>query len=121
MTDDTKKIRINDVQGGDSRDQQALKRNYFYPTGVNDTYQFFDPGDDLIVTNPPVVATGYSFSFTLQEMPEITWTISNFDIDNLSATGSWNNTHRIDLDEGHFQAQSGPGAEPEDAASSATA
>ena len=119
MGDDTKKIRIENVEGGDARDQNALKRNYFLPTDVNDTYQFFDPGDDLIVTNPPVVATGHNFSFSLKEMPEVTWTISNFDINDESASGNWTNTHKIELDEGHFQAQSGPGAE--ETASSAAA
>ena len=119
MQNDAKKIRIEDVQGGDTRDQQALKRNYFYPTGVNNTYQFFDPGDDPIATTPPVVASGFNFSFTLKEMPDVTWTITNFDINDESASGNWTNTHRVELDEGHFQAQSGPGAE--ETASSAAA
>jgi len=119
MDDDSKKIRIKEVQGGDSRDQQALKRNYFYPTGVNDTYQFFDPGDDPIVTHPPVVATGVNFSFTLKEMPEVTWNISNFDINDQNAAGNWNNSQRIELEDGSFQAQSGPTFE--EVGSSATA
>ena len=118
MDDDTKKIRINVVQGGDSRDQQALKRNYFYPSGENNTYQFFDPGDDEIVTASPLVATGENFSFTLKEMPDVTWTISNFDINDQTATGNWTNTHKIELDEGEFHAQAGGGAE-EDTSSAA--
>ena len=117
MDDDTKKIRINVVQGGDSRDQQALKRNYFYPTGDN-TYEFFDPGDDRIDTTPPVLVTGENFSFTLKEMPDVTWTISNFDINAQIATGNWTNTHKIELDEGEFHAQAGGGAE-EDTSSAA--
>jgi hypothetical protein len=118
MDDDTKKIRIENVQGGDSRDQQALKRNYFYPTGVNGTYQFFDPGDDLIVTHPPVVAAGFNFSFTLKEMPDVTWMVSNFDINDQTAFGNWTNTHKIELADGEFHAQSGGGAE-EDVSSAA--
>ena len=118
MDDDTKKIRINVVQGGDSRDQQALKRNYFYPTGENNTYEFFDPGDDQIVTAPPVLVTGENFSFTLKEMPDVTWTISNFDINDQTATGNWTNTHKIELDDGEFHAQAGGGAE-EDTSSAA--
>ena len=117
MQDDSKKIRIKDVQGGDSRDQQSLKRNYFYPTAVNDTYQFFDPGDDPIVTDPPVVAKGFNFTFTLKEMPDVTWTITNFDINDQSANGSWVNSHKIELDDGEFHAQAGGGAEEENTAS----
>ena len=107
----SKKIRIDNVQGGSPQDQQALKRNYFLGTGVNDTYQFFDPGDDLIPTEPAVVATGVVFQFKLKEMPEVTWTITNFDINDDSASGNWTNTHKTDNEDGHFQAQSGPGAE----------
>lgn len=119
MTDDTKKIKIEVVQGGDSRDQQALKRNYFYPTGVNNTYQFFDPGDDPIVTHPPVVAAGHNFTFTLKEMPDVTWTITNLDINDQKANGNWTNTHKIEADDGSFQAQAGPSVE--ETVSSATA
>ena len=117
MQNDAKKIRIEDVQGGDTRDQQALKRNYFYPTGVNNTYQFFDPGDDPIVTDPPVVATGFNFTFTLREMPDVTWTITNFDINDEAASGNWVNSHKIELEEGEFHAQAGGGAEEETTAS----
>jgi hypothetical protein len=119
MNDDPKKIRIENVQGGDAQDQNALKRNYFLPTGVNETYRFFDPGDDPIETNPPVVATRYNFSFTLREMPGVTWMVSNFDINNESAFGNWTNTHKIELDDGSFQAQAGPSVE--ETVSSATA
>ena len=119
MDDDAKKIRIKDVQGGDTRDQQALKRNYFYPTGVNNTYQFFDPNNDPIVTTPPVVAEGVNFSFSLREMPEVTWNIINFDINDQVASGNWNNSARIELEDGSFQAQAGPTFE--EVGSSATA
>ncbi len=119
MDDEAKKIRIKDVEGGDSRDQQALKRNYFYPTGVNSTYQFFDPGDDPIVTEPPVVATGVDFSFSLKDMPGVTWNISKFEINDQAASGMWNNSARIELEDGSFQAQAGPTFE--EVGSSATA
>lgn len=119
MGNESKKIKIDNVQGGDPQDQNALKRNYFLPTGSNDTYQFFDPGDDLIVTDPPVLASGYNFSFSLREMPGVTWTISNFAISNETATGNWTNTHNADEDEGEFHAQSGGGLE--ESTSSATA
>lgn len=119
MQDDLKKIRIDSVQGGDSRDQQALKQNYFYPTGVNNTYQFFDPGDDPIVTAPPVVATGFNFTFTLKEMPDVIWTITNFNITDQNANGNWVNSHKIELEDGEFHAQSGGGAEENIASASA--
>lgn len=105
------KIKIDHVTGGSSRDQQALKRNYFLATGVNDTYQLFSPDDELIPTTPPVVAAGFMFQFELKEMPEVTWTINDFDITDDRASGRWTNTHKIELDDGHFQAQSGPPAE----------
>ena len=121
-TDLSKKIRIDKVEGGSPQDQQALKRNYFLATGVNDTYQFFDPGNDLIVTQPPVVATGVVFQFELNERPGVTWTITNFAVvDANSASGHWTNTQQIEADEGTFTAQSGGGAGEEDAASSAYA
>lgn len=105
------KIKIDHVEGGSVRDQQVLKRNYFLATGVNNTYQFFDPGDDLIATEPVVVATGYDFQFELKEMPGVTWTVSHFDILEDVASGNWTNTEQKDNEDGHFQAQSGPGAE----------
>ena len=110
MTPTSKKIRIDTVKGGRPQDQQALRRNYFLATGVNDTYQFFDPGDDLITTDPPVVATGVVFQFALKEMPHVTWTISNFEIHHEDhAKGDWTNTEKIDNDEGTFTAQAGGG------------
>lgn len=118
MSNEPKKIRIEEVQGGDWRDQQALKRNYFLPTG-NNTYQFFDPGDDPIATTPPVLETGVNFSFTLKEMPDVTWMITNFTINDEDANGNWNNSARVELDDGSFQAQAGPGKE--ETVSSATA
>lgn len=122
LTDLSRKIRIDSVIGGGTRDQQALKRNYFLATGVNDTYQFFDPGNDLIVTQPAVVATGVVFQFELQEMPGVTWTISNFAVvDDNSATGNWTNTQKIDLEDGTFTAQAGGGTGEEETASPAYA
>ena len=70
MRDDPKKIKIDTVHGGDPRDHQALKRNYFLPTTVNDTYLFYAPSNDLIPTDPPVLATGRDFSFELRRCPE---------------------------------------------------
>jgi hypothetical protein len=122
MSEHAKKIKIDHVHGGSLKNQQALKRNYFLATGVHDTYQLLTPSDEVIATIPPVVATGFDFSFTLKEMPKVTWTISNFDIseDAGFAKGDWTNTDQIEQEEGSFQAQSGPGL-PEDESYSATA
>lgn len=109
MGDDSRKIKIDDVQGGDSRDQDTLKRNYFLPTEVNDTYQFFTPDDELIETKPAVVATGCDFSFTLKDMPEVIWMVSRFEISRDQASGNWTNNRQLEADEGHFQAQAGGG------------
>jgi hypothetical protein len=122
MSDDAKKIKIEHVQGGQQKDQQALKRNYFLATGVHDTYQFLSPTDEVIRTIPPIVASGFDFSFTLKEMPKVTWTITDFEISEElgTARGNWVNTDQIELEEGSFQAQSGPGL-PEEESYSATA
>jgi len=122
MSDDVKKIRIDHVQGGSARNQQALKRNYFLATGVHDTYQFMSPSDEVIVTDPPVVATDFDFSFTLKETPKVTWTITKFQISELDgkASGNWTNTDQLEQEDGSFQAQSGPGL-PEEESYSANA
>ena len=122
MSEDVKRIRIDRVDGGGERDRQALKRNYFLATGVHDTYQLLTPSDEVIATIPPVVATGFDFSFSLKEMPKVTWTITDFDIseDAGFAKGNWTNTDQIEQEEGSFQAQSGPGL-PEEESYSATA
>ena len=114
------KIRIDTVHGGRPEDRQTLKRNYFLATGVNDTYQFFDPGDDLITTEPAVVARDVVFQFQLKEMPDVTWTVSKFEITPDHARGDWTNTLKIDEDEGTFTAQAGGGA-GEETVSSANA
>lgn len=122
MSDDVKKIKIDNVVGGSQKDQQALKRNYFLATGVHDTYQFLSPNDEVIVTDPPVVATDFDFSFSLKEMPKVSWSVSNFKISELDgkASGHWTNTDQLDQEEGSFQAQSGPGL-PEEESYSANA
>lgn len=119
MNDDTQRIKIDKVEGGNQRDQQALKRNYFMATGVNDTYQFFTPNDELIPTTPVVVATGVEFSFFLREMPGVIWTIKNFQAAGEHAQGNWTNTHQIDEEEGSFQAQAGAAAEESSSAATA--
>lgn len=119
MNDDHKKIRIHTVEGGDLQDQQALKRNYFESTGVNDTYQFFTPDGSVIPTVPIVLASGHDFTFSLREMPGTTWTIINFEISGDQGAGNWTNDRRTKAEEdGSFQAQAGPTFE--ETASSAT-
>ena len=122
MSEDVKRIRIDRVEGGNERDRQTLKRNYFLATGVHDTYQFLTPSDEVIQTIPPVVAEGFDFSFSLKEMPGVTWSITNFKISELAgvADGNWTNTDQLELEDGSFQAQSGP-CLPEEESYSATA
>ena len=119
MTDDTKRIEIDTVLGGSLRDQQALMRNYFMATSVNDTYQFFTPNGELIPTTPVVVGTGVDFSFFLRDMPRVIWTIKDFHVEGEHARGNWTNTDQTEAEEGSFQAQSGAGAE--EGSSAATA
>ena len=121
MNHDTKRIRIDHVQGGGTRDQQALMRNYFMTTGVNNTFQFFTPNGELIPTTPVVVATGFDFSFFLREMPGVTWTIRKFDVNDDRAGGDWTNTQQVEAEEGTFTAQAGGGTGEDETASSASA
>jgi hypothetical protein len=113
MREDPTKIKIDTVHGGDPRDHQALRRNYFLPTTVNDTYLFYAPSNDLIPTDPPVLATGRDFSFELKEMSGVTWSITNFAITPEIANGNWTNDHQIENDEGTFVAQAGGTLEEE--------
>ena len=119
MSDDTQRIKIDTVEGGSLRDQQALMRNYFMATGVNDTYQFFTPSGELIPTTPVVVATGVEFSFFLRETPGVIWTIADFHVDGEHARGNWTNTAQTEAEDGSFQAQSGAGAEESSSAATA--
>jgi hypothetical protein len=107
-----RKITIDTVHGGDPDDQNALKHNYFQATGVNDTYQLFAPNGKVIPTDPVVLAKGYDFTFSLKEMHDVGWWVTEFDIgtidgDKVTAKGKWSNTHKKDDDDGSFQAQAG--------------
>jgi hypothetical protein len=110
---DPKKIKIDTVNGGRPQDHEALKRNYFEATTVNDTYLFYSPDGEQIQTNPPVLADNRGFSFELREMPGVMWTVSNFAIDHLAASGHWNNGVQIANDDGTFTAQAGGTLEEE--------
>src|ERR1044072_2142499 len=115
------KIKIEKVEGGDPDDHDALKHNYFQATGVNDTYQFFEPNGNVIPTDPVVFAQGFDFSFSLKGMHDVGWWITKFVINEKTGTasGNWTNTHKKDDDEGQFQASASGTAMPE--ASSAKA
>ena len=116
---DPKRIKIDNVTGGRPQDHEALKRNYFEGTTVNDTYLFYSLNGEHIPTNPPVLANNRGFSFELKEMPGVIWNVTNFAIDHLAASGNWTNGLQIDNDDGTFTAQAGPGFE--ETVSSATA
>lgn len=116
---DPKKIKIDTVNGGRPQDHEALMRNYFEATTVNDTYLFYSPDGEHIPTNPPVLADDRNFSFELKEMPGVIWTVTNFAIDHLVASGNWTNGVQKADDEGTFTAQAGGTLEEE--ASSASA
>ena len=104
---DPRKIRIDTVNGGRPQDHEALKRNYFEGTTVNDTYLFYSPSGEQIKTIPPVLADDRNFSFELKEMPGVIWNVTNFAIDHEVASGTWNNGLQISDDEGTFTAQAG--------------
>jgi hypothetical protein len=116
---DPKKIKIDTVDGGRPEDHEALKRNYFEATTVNDTYLFYSPNGEQIRTNPPVLANDRNFSFELKEMPGVNWSVNNFKITYELASGNWTNDIQVDNDDGTFQAQAGPSFE--ETVSSATA
>ena len=116
-----RKIMIDTVQGGDPDDHNALKDNYFQATGVNDTYQLFARNGKVIPTDPVVFAQGYDFTFSLEDMHDVGWWITKFDINHETgrASGNWTNTHKKDDDEGQFQARAGGALEAETSAATA--
>lgn len=108
------RIKIDRVQGGDSRDQNDLNNCYFVATGPPGNYQFYDKNGNPINTTPGLLANGSDFIFTLDNM---LWHINNFVISPTAASGRWYNDHFTEADEGSFQAQAGVGAEDESASS----
>lgn len=125
MQDDHKQIRIDKVKvkQGVPLDDHALKGHFFEATGVHETYLFYHrDGSGVVLTDPPVVARDIDFTFSLHDMPGITWTISQLSIseNDESASGKWVNNNNPNDDNGDFTAEAGPSL-PEETAYSANA
>lgn len=120
------KIRIYEVDGGTTTDTANLMGCYFEASQNSpDVYLFFGDGGNHIPTIPEFLIVGTpGFQFI---RAGILWTVSEFVIDtsdpsNEKANGHWSNPRNPSKgdDDGHFQAQSGPGP-AEEVASSASA
>ena len=108
-----KKIKITQVVGGDAVDAANLMECYFEAQGTHDIYAFFSEGDNLIPTIPEFITLETpAFQFIRSGM---LWTMSELDINQVTSTvdGRWSNPRHPSKgdDDGHFHAQSGPGAE----------
>jgi hypothetical protein len=108
-------IEIKTVTGGADKDK--LKHCYFVPAATTGQYDFYSKHCNLLASG---LSSGNGFSFTHDS---ITWTVTNFVIDDEEASGNWSNPDEIvNGQDGTFQAESGGGAgEGEGAASAASA
>jgi hypothetical protein len=108
-------IEIKTVTGGADKDK--LKHCYFLPAATTGQYDLYSKHCNLLTSG---LTNGNGFSFTHDS---ITWTITNFAIDDESASGDWSNPDGIEnAQDGTFQAESGGGAgEGDEAASAASA
>ena len=111
------KIIIDSVISGGPTDTNDLMGCYFQNVeGSPDLYSFHVPGGCLLPTKPQFLRFGQNFSFF---RGNFFWTISEFKIDENTASGNWHNndfeSSRAD-DEGTFTAQAGGGV-PESATS----
>jgi hypothetical protein len=108
-------IEIKTVTGGADKDK--LKHLYFLPAATTGQYNLYSKDGNLLAS---ALTNGNGFSFPHDS---ITWTITNFVIDDESASGNWSNPDGIEnAQDGTFQAESGGGAgEGDEAASAASA
>ena len=108
-------IEIKTVTGGADKDK--LKHCYFLPAATTGQYDLYSKNCNLLAS---ALSSGNGFSFPHDS---ITWTITNFVIDDESASGNWSNPDGIEnAQDGTFQAESGGGAgEGDEAASAASA
>lgn len=101
----TNKIKINTVNGG--KDKHMLKGCYFLPSAIPGNYDFYDKNNKLLNDN---VGNGEPFDFKLDGL---SWEIYNLSIDDLRASGAWqNNDGRPNAafeESGTFTAQAGGG------------
>lgn len=108
-------IEIKHVTGGADKDK--LKHCYFVPAATTGQYDFYSKNCNLLASG---LSSGNGFSFTHDS---INWTVTNFVIDDESASGDWSNPDGIEnAQDGTFQAESGGGAgEGEEAGKAASA
>lgn len=98
-------IKVKTVTGGASKDK--LKKLYFVPA-AGSTFELFD---DNCTKLKDGLTDGTDFSFNYDS---ITWTITNFAINDTTASGYWKNGEKEQ--EGTFLAQAGLTGEEEEAA-----
>ena len=103
-----KQILIHAVIGGESG--KALKECYFIRHG--NTYTFFDKDGNEKAGD---IKVGEDFSFTLDGMPDVNWTLSITNPEGpAKLSGKWkDSTNPIEAD-GEYQAQAGGTGEEED-------
>jgi len=107
-------IEIRKVAGDPDKDK--LKHCYFLPTSVAGEYDFFSKDCNLLQSG---LKTKHDFTFTHDK---IHWTVTDFEIDDTKATGTWSNPDEFANEQnGSFQAESGGGAGEGEATSAASA
>ena len=108
----TNAIEIKTVTGGADKDK--LKHCYFLPAATTSQYDLYSKNCNLLASG---LTNGNGFSFTHDS---ITWTITNFVIDDEAASGDWSNPDGIEnAQDGTFQAESGGGADEDEEAGKA--
>lgn len=104
-----KNILIHDVIGGESG--QALIDCYFVRHG--NTYTFYDSDGTEKATD---IHVGKDFSFTLDRVPDINWTLSITNpVGPDKLLGKWNDSKDPALADGSYQAEAGGTGEEGDA------
>jgi hypothetical protein len=110
-----KQILIHKVFGAESG--QALKQCYFIRHG--NTYTFYDKDGNEKAGD---VKTGEDFSFTLDEVPDVHWTLSITNpVGPDKLIGKWNDSIDPAQADGEYQAQAGGTGEEEEDTNAASA
>lgn len=117
-----KPIVIDHVDDSRGKSGQDLKRCFFLPSDVKGFYDFFDEHGRTLATG---ISSNNPFPFLLHGHA---WTIQMGLINDLVASGGWNNNAPAPLgpgssgeQDGSFQASSSGGVQADDAASGACA
>lgn len=107
-------ITIETVTGGADKDK--LKKCYFLPGGAPGEYNLYSKHGTELASG---LTSGTNFNFPHDS---ITWTVTNFLIDDTNASGNWSDPDEITgAQDGTFQAQSGGGVDTGESASAASA